>query len=428
MHDKIVMEQSKSAVRKYISSCESLNIDCVLNESFLAVAFLFSRYSIDVQRSWSMISKFFTSTPDHDFIEMHTDDDVNNLALQFSNGDWKHLFENVEISSEISENAVYNHPILQTLLTCMKECFIPFPGSSQNNVLIKFFLNMCPTGTPAAKMCENFLTSELQKLSQYVPYDLELKIMKCLSMFHDQKIDTEKMQSTHLYVLQLLHVSNNLQEAVRYALNERAENLQLFNDNRHRFSKPRLSEYVKRSQKLSLSYDSSFKHWTAVQKFGINTSLRMQKILYFMRVQCEPIAKELYLKYFSEKLADIVMSSTVDTIDAEPIMSCIQTIRTYKHRVEPIISFRTECLSALPLSIRTNLKPATALQLYISAYQHESVRTVCLENILQAKISYNLSKNLSEFIKRNAFQIEPVLDSLVDALYALAAPKNITAP
>ena len=150
----------------------------------------------------------------------------------------------------------------------------------------------------------------------------------------------------------------------------------------------------------------------------------VRKVLYFMRVQSDAVPTNLYLKYFSPKVAENIMSSTVDIIDEEPVISCIQTLRTYNHRVENMINFRTICLSALPVSVRSNLKPATVLQLYIGCYQHESIRVACLQTILQKKLSYNLKKSFDEFRKEYPFEIEPVLEALVEAIYALSTRDN----
>lgn len=422
--EQIVFEQAKTAIRKYVLVCESLNVDCLYQHSFIGVAILMSRYSVDIERSWNLFLRFCDSTA-HDLVEMPSADDINDLASQFSNADWKHLFENVEISSEISEDDFYNHPILQILLKCMQECGLPFPPISKVQVVAKFFLTTCPSGTPAARMCENYMSAELQKYERAVPHDLELRVMKCLSMFHDYKVDTIEMQNTHYFVLERLHILPNFLDSVRLALNERAENVILFQSQKKNSARPRLSDYVQQVQKSQQHYDSTFKHWTAILKFGINTSVRMQRILYFLRVQTDPIDRNVLTQHFIEKLVDNVMSSVVDTIDPEPIISCIKTIRTYKHRIQSLISFRTECLCALPVSIRNNLKAASVLQLYIAAFQHESIRSICLQHLLQTKISYNLQKNLLEFTKNNAFEIEPVIHALIDALYALADKKTL---
>lgn len=42
---------------------------------------------------------------------------------------------------------------------------------------------------------------------------------------------------------------------------------------------PCLSDYVDQVHKSQQDYSATFMHWTAKQKFGINTSVRMQKVL-----------------------------------------------------------------------------------------------------------------------------------------------------
>ena len=421
IHEQILLDQFKSTIRKYIVVCEKLNINSLSGKSFLGIIFLLSRYTIFNERSWQTFVQLFEAD-ERDLIPPQESFDINELTSMLSNADWKNIFDNVNISADCETSDIYEHKMLHTLLTCMESCCLPFPGSLKAETLCKFFLNMCPTQTQAARMCESYLCFECQNLEVSVPHDLELKTMRCLAMFHDHKISTSDIQQTLHFVLGKLHLKTGFLDAVRLELNERAENIALFASNRNKFSRPRLADLVQRVHHSNQSYESSFKHWTAMQKFAINTSLRMQKILYFMRVQCKPITKDLYCKHFSEKIADVVMHSTVDEIDAEPILSCIQTIMTYKHRVHTIINFRTECLAALPYSVRSNLQPATVLQLYICAFQHESIRNRCLESVLQGKVSYNLNKKIQEFIQRSEFEIEPVVSSLMDALYALATP------
>ena len=423
MHEKIVFEQVKSATRRFISACESLNVDCLQSNIFMGLTFLLSRFSVDEHQSWNLFAKFCEIT-NFKLVEVCNSEAINDIAVTFTNADWRHLLENVELSNDYPHDSLYENNVIRILHQAMQESHLPFPGPSKANVITHFFLHMCPANTPAARMCESYLSAMCSNYDVPIPLDLEIKVMKCLSHFHDHKIETSELQLTHFFILQRLHVRKTFQEAVRFALNERAENLNMFTQNRCRKTRPRLSDYVEQVHKSQNEHGATFMHWTAKQKFGINTSVRMQKVLYFMRVQSDAVPTNLYLKYFSPKVAENIMSSTVDIIDEEPVISCIQTLRTYNHRVENMINFRTICLSALPVSVRSNLKPATVLQLYIGCYQHESIRVACLQTILQKKLSYNLKKSFDEFRKEYPFEIEPVLEALVEAIYALSTRDN----
>lgn len=420
VQQKIMLEQIKGAVRKYIEICESLNVDCLKQETLLGVTLILSRFSTDLDETWKLFDDLCGGS---DMMEKKDHEHIAQLVSSCNNADWKHLFENLDLAAEVEASDLMRNDVLSCLSKCMEEACLPSLGLQKLNLACKMLLNMSPTNTPAARMCETYLSSVCQAHGREVPHDLEVRVLKCLTMFHDYKIGTSQMLQALALVLHNMHVKPSFLESMRFALNEKADNYNLTVKQKSKIARPRLSEIVKNILRSKQDYSATFSHWTAVQKFGINTSVRMQKVLYFMRVQCNAVPRSSYLRHFKEKIADTVIGSTIDTIDPEPIISCIQSIRAYKHRVENLINFRTECLSALPTSVRAELKPANVLQLYIAAYQHPSIQNECLLSVLKCKCSYNLQQNIAQFVDKYEFETDPVLEALIDAIYALAVSK-----
>ena len=415
--DRILFEQIRTVAKKYIHFCEKINVDCLKDVNCLKCILSLSRYASSLDRTIELCNGLESSSAALDKDSMQSMQFLEELSEDFTSSDWRNLFGCLELAVDVNEKQIFENKIFTSLWSAFEESNVPVSSNSIFNVIM-FWLHMNPMKTPATKMCENYLSQVCQAEMSQAPHDLDIKVMRCLTSFHDNHLDTLQMQEALQLALKNLCVKESFMNVVKTVLDEKI----CEKPSQHitkASSRPRLSKIVSQLTKTHSSTNATtFENWSCLCKFGTNTSLRMQHLLYFMRVQVAKIAPEIYSLFFNPKIIDAVLNSHVEVIDSEPIVMCLRTLRTYHYKIDSLLEFRTECLSALPISTRQNLKQNQVLQLYIASYQHDSIREDCWWALLQTKITYNLRNNIQAFCNKHPFQVEAVVRALHEATHA----------
>lgn len=413
--EKIIEEQIRSALEKYMNLCEHLNINCMAKSSVFTVIFLYSRFWSNSDTCKQLMVTYAPNIAEGVNHEELYSAILSNTALTPSNAAWKDILFFLSLVVDLDESIAYENRVLKQLTLCIEEAKLPNCSYTRMQLAMYFMLQMSPSKTPASRMVENFLIEKYTKEDVIIPHDLDVRVMKCIAMFYDSIVDKDEIILALKYTIDQLCIDPTFFNKIKALISLQSENVEIGNKIKS-WARPRLSEFVKNLSTSKQDYHVTFENWSSMQKFGINTNMRMQKILYFMRNQVKEIPLQLYCEFFSERVAKCTKESVVDSIDCRPILTCLGYIRTYTHRINSLIDFRTHCLSALTESQRRSFSLAQIVQLYIAVYQHPSIREQCVRFVTNNTWNYNLKKNINVFISENEFEIEPILRHLVPAM------------
>ena len=141
-------------------------------------------------------------------------------------------------------------------------------------------------------------------------------------------------------------------------------------------------------------------------------SKHLQKFLYFTAVQTKTVPVEYYEKYFNGNVLSRYKNIAVQQIDSSVICGLIKSIRIYTYHIKDLIDFRASCLLGVNKSRRMALNLANILQLYIAAYQHESIREKCWRSIVNVW-NHTIETSLERFCNTHEFDVHPVLQSIM---------------
>ena len=172
------------------------------------------------------------------------------------------------------------------------------------------------------------------------------------------------------------------------------------------------------SQKSCLTqvqYVHTFGNWSSQQKFSVTTSINTQRLFYFCNAQSIIIPREVYLKFFDASLVEKLVDGALHQIDVEAVLFVIKRLCVYDNNIKSLLDFRTQCTGGLNTASRLQLTRPVVLQLYIATWQHENIREQCWQSIVGA-YNFTISSNCEIFRKKNVYEYEAVLQSLVKCL------------
>lgn len=284
-------------------------------------------------------------------------------------------------------------------------------------VLARALLHLFVSFTPQDKMLERFFVGFGRAQGLQPPHDLEVLCLRALAHFNDSLVSKAEERAGFLAVLRELEATEAYVQDVHRVLAQEAENSVVEGPAVRQRRRLRLREFVQHSHvgSVAQSYERSFAYWANQQRFPITTSLRMQELLYFLRVQEEPVPREVYLRHFTEGVAERVLQSQVESIDAQAVQKMVRSVRTYKHSIPNLVDFRVHCLAGLSMSTRSNLTLGQVVQLYVSCFQHRSVREEVWRGVVNVW-NHSVASACQEFGERERYHIEPVVSMMVDAI------------
>jgi len=98
----------------------------------------------------------------------------------------------------------------------------------------------------------------------------------------------------------------------------------------------------------------------------------------------------------------------------------------YTNNIKHLIDFCLQCLDGLNIKARQELWQAQILQLYISCFQHESIRDLCWRAVLLV-LNHTIQHACVLFREKYVYEVEAVVRSVIhchvnQALAAAPAP------
>ena len=405
----IARQQRLAVAHRFVSLCQQANLDPVNPSSVAVMCALLSRYRVPDADRLAEIARTFALD---DELDAGVLGEGNVLAMA-ATADWEAMLAYLEPAAD----APAPNRVLAAFRASLDEALV-MPERDTTLAAPYLFALVSIDGTPAREMLENHAVKLLRQDGAAPPHDLQVRAMRALTSFHDHQFTGHELQATLTQALAGMSVRPEYVMLVREALRDIQADVELARPDVRR--RPRLADIIQEMNRARVEYHGTFDNWAAHMRFPLNTSVNMQRLLYFLRVQ-EPLPDAaLCLRFFPDSLVRKAFELPVDLIDAAAICTTLRAVRSYKTRIPALIDFRARCLQGLTLSMRSALTLAQATQLYIAAYQHESVSERCWRVVVDYW-NYTTKNAIAAFITQHRFAVEEVAAILHDSLSAFEA-------
>jgi hypothetical protein len=299
---------------------------------------------------------------------------------------------------------------LQLFIESMRQAQV-LPEAMDLEYIVRAFLSIYLINIPAAKILERVI---LQHDS--VMRDIELRSLRTVHHFTDNSLHMpiEAQQDSMLLILKNIGTTPEFHKVIADIIEVCAkDHVGKQTNHSKKFSLRR--HMSQKSCSTEVQYVHTFGNWSSQQKFSVTTSINTQRVCYFANAQTVSIPADVYLKFFDASLVEKLVDGALHQIDVEAVLLVIKSLRVYHNNIKSLLDFRTQCTGGLNAATREKLTRAVVLQLYVATWQHESIREQCWQSIVGA-YNYTISSSCELFRKKNAYEYEAVLHSLVKCL------------
>jgi hypothetical protein len=329
-----------------------------------------------------------------------------------STGDWIALFQYIRLYtlSEGDRLELENDVRLQLFVESMRHAQV-LPEDRDLEYIVRAFLSIYLINIPAAKILERVILQHDKGMR-----DIELRSLRAVHHFTDNSLHMplETQQDSILLILKNINTTPDFYTAVadiievcaKDHVGKQTSHSKKFSLRRHMSQKSCLTQ---------VQYVHTFGNWSSQQKFSVTTSINTQRLFYFCNAQSIIIPREVYLKFFDASLVEKLVDGALHQIDVEAVLFVIKRLCVYDNNIKSLLDFRTQCTGGLNTASRLQLTRPVVLQLYIATWQHESIREQCWQSIVGA-YNFTISSNCEIFRKKNVYEYEAVLQSLVKCL------------
>jgi hypothetical protein len=162
-------------------------------------------------------------------------------------------------------------------------------------------------------------------------------------------------------------------------------------------------------------YSSTFDAWAIQQKFSVTTNRKLQMFLYFIKTQSVQVNPSIIRNIFSDSLLAKINDHSIDHIDKHAITFVINSIRIYSHNIACLVDFRTRCLVGISQTYMKKLNMAQIVQLYISCYQHESVRESVWRTVVPVW-NFTIETACNKFRTEFVYDIDSVVNCIMNSM------------
>jgi len=398
----------------YVKICRVFNFD-PLNSSTLHLILILMSKNPDRP---GVLQSFLQLLPEDQRASLHFDDDAWALFDSVDSdhltsiADWVTLFKYIKLitlSRDETDNLMKD-PRVQVFLGSM---VLANTAKSPLDLeyVVKSMLSVTLMNIPAAKMFERFV------MASGCVRDVELRSLRTVNDFNDKcsHMPHDSQQTTFIALLQHICTTADFVQDVAAIIETCARE--------HDVMKPTVSrkfsmrEHVAKKADVTVVYAPTFANWCSQQKFSVTTSINLQRILYFMKAQAVRVPEEVFLKYFDSSFVSKFSSGSIHQIDEAAIIFVIKSLRVYHYNIKSLLDFRTRCMLGLNATVRAGLTLPVVLQLYVSVWQHESIRERCWRSVIGV-YNYTISSSCETFRQQHQYEYEAVLESMVQLLMA----------
>jgi len=408
----LISTQHSQTLRKFCDLCTKINID-PLHAQALPTAILLTCKS---KHTKQIISLYYTA--------VNLNLDIENFQIDASNEkpmyssvlssmtDWLILFQYLVPRKVLGNdllNALESNEMLRRMQKALTSAEVVGTKFSSIHTALYAFLFLAPCSTPAGKMLEHLYCQISNN-----PVDAEIRCLRAMTLYKDATDDEDLYVKTLNLVMQAFEVKEEFKKCTEVMLRKNDETKKIKEPT---VTRPLLKVYARNAQQtlhLSRATDS-WLVWKNSMNFPIVISTYMQKFLYFICCQQVSVPLSSYTSLFQQDTLSKASSISIDIIDVECLQSVIQTLRIYNGRVKTLIDFRQMCLGGLSTKMANELTLAQIMQLYVVAYQHPSTVEILWKSIVPV-YNHTIIKSIQSFITRKQFEIQVVLDNLLECM------------
>jgi len=143
--------------------------------------------------------------------------------------------------------------------------------------------------------------------------------------------------------------------------------------------------------------------------------MHLQLLLYFISAQQQPTDMELYRNLYNDKIIERTSrSGVIDNIDHTAIAKIIRSVRIYKHSINNLIDFLTQCLHGFNIKTRMALSLAQIVQLYICCFQHSSVFEHVWKQVMPI-MNHTITTSCEKFQAKQTYNSNAVVRTLINS-------------
>lgn len=409
---QVYMEQK--TLLGYVKLCRVFNFDPLNCVTLHLILILMSK---NPDRP-AVLHSFLQVLPEEQRAALHFDEDA---WAQFDSSesdhltsisDWVTLFKYIRLIKMTREDseALMKDPRVQVFLNSMV-----LANTAQDPLnleyVVKSMLSVTLMNIPAAKMFERFVMTTASAR------DVELRSLRTVNDFTDNcsHMPHDAQQTTFIALLQHICVTADFVQDVAAIIDTCARE--------HEVMRPAVSrkfsmrEHVAKKVDVDVQYVHTFGNWCSQQKFSITTSINLQRMLYFMKAQVVRVPEEVFLKYFDPSFVTKFSAGTIHQIDEAAIIFVIKSLRVYHYNIKSLLDFRTRCMLGLKTTVRAGLTLPVVLQLYVSVWQHDSIRERCWRAVIGV-YNHTIASSCETFRQQHQYEYEAVLESMVQFLLA----------
>lgn len=419
----------KNTLLKFALMCRKLNIDplkCefaihgilmifgkIKEKKMLVDHFCHSLETHDMYIDWDKIhdgtGKFdLTSSSDLDNEDLGDHTKVHDMFYAMS--DWMLIIDYLEtVMSTPQQEVLMRDKNVQRMHESLLHAGLDQAFEIDTPMVLRALLYISPGTLSGSKMLERMFLGISEDCR-----DLEFKCLRALAHFNDTQVDEEASMCTMMLLLQCMKTKpvffTDMQTVLQMETELTTKHVDMPTNTR-----VRLRELVNSVHADAPQFMETYEHWSTKQKFAATMSKHLQLLLYFVSVQVVAVPVEAFHMHFNENVLASFMASSnkhVQQIDAKAIIHIIKGIRVYLHNVHDLLDFRTQCLTGLNKSRRLSLNLAQVLQLYIAAFQHDSIRQSCWKAVINVW-NHTIETDLAQFRETHAFDVQPVIEAIV---------------
>ena len=407
--------EQKSLV-SFVKLCRIFNLDPLSRFSLHIIIILMSKHPSRVE----VIERFLNGLHsehrekillDLDAVATFDYSNTENTFLT-STGDWIALFQYIRLYalSEAERLELESDVRLQLFIESMRQAQV-LPESMDLEYIVRAFLSIYLINIPAAKILERVILQHDGNMR-----DIELRSLRTVTHFTDNSMHMpiETQQETFLRILKNIGTTPEFYKAIAEIIDVCAkDHVGKQTTHSKKFSLRR--HMLQKGCSTQVQYVHTFANWSSQQKFSVTTSINMQRLFYWANAQTVVIPVDVYLKFFDASIVEKLVDGALHQIDVEAVLLVIKSLRVYHNNIKSLLDFRTQCTGGLNATTREKLTRAVVLQLYVATWQHESIREQCWQSIVGA-YNYTIASSCELFRKKNAYEHEAVLHSLVRCL------------
>lgn len=405
----------QGTLRKFCNLCTHYNIDAMDAHS-LPLAILLSSKAKNRRDLAQQYADWFNLD-----VQMDEGGDAAREAMQ-TVADWCTVLQYLHLDGSARyEPTSPQHKMRQALLAVGIAV-----GDKTPDALDRLIVHVAVRDTPTPRMIEGFFL-------RVFPHekDISFKSMKLATLIWDTVYDEQTFHDTLLQICiqssrseQWTHdITKTVQDQVYMQTTLPGENVKT--------DRPRLRILARQVHNSPAAHPrSSFRSWCSLCGFPASTSTQLQRILYFVRAQCNAVPTHLYEHLYTDDVLARSSQLSIETVDVDAMKPIIASIRVYRNNIKDLIDFRAQCLLGLPLQTRNKLSLAQVLQLYTSMYQHDSVWEECWKAVVPV-MNHTISTSRARFCGKHPFDVEAILQNIIACHLGVASfdaprPSNAT--